>query len=68
MTAKDALKYIDKVVVYSIHSKDTQMDVNVRIIDMRDIFGRLDAKIEPVSGCGAIWVSIEKLIGLEEIG
>ena len=35
--------------------------VRVRIIDARHVFGRIDARIEPVAGEGSAWVSLDRL-------
>lgn len=37
----------------------TKVSVNVRILDAREVFGRADLRITPVSGSGEQWVSAE---------
>lgn len=37
------------------------VQVHVRIVDMRQRFGRFDAQIEPVAGSGQRWVDVAVL-------
>lgn len=53
MTAQEAIKMIGKEAVFTV---DT-MHVAVRIVDVRSAYGRIDYRIEPVTGSGYKWVS-----------
>lgn len=42
------------------------MNIEVKILDTKQAFGRLDVLIEPVSGSGQRWVQCERLAEHEE--
>lgn len=37
------------------------MSITVRIVNVRQSFGRIDAQVEPIAGAGSAWVAITRL-------
>lgn len=37
------------------------LEVSVKILDIRDVFGRVDAQVTPEAGGGSAWVDIKSL-------
>ena len=56
-TAKEHLEKLNSVGIYRIKS----MNVKVKIVDIREAYGRVDYRIEPDSGNGGMWVSSESV-------
>lgn len=57
MTAAEAAKLIDTFA--SLRIEDLTIDV--RIMDVRESFGRTDYKIAPINGQGEQWVSADRV-------
>lgn len=54
---KEMMKFIGKEVSYNIHG----LTVQVKVIDIRQAYGRIDYRITPINGKGNIWVSSSTL-------
>ena len=52
MTAAEMSKYIGQTLTVACKG----MAVDVKVIDARTRFGRVDLKVEPVSGAGTAWI------------
>lgn len=54
---------LDQLIGKVAHIQATQprMVVEVRILDLRRAYGRIDAQVTPISGHGATWVEVGKL-------
>jgi len=57
MSAKELTQYVGKLGGYRVG----ELRVNVRILDARVSFGRLDLEIAPIAGNGAQWVSADSV-------
>lgn len=42
--------------------------VEVLVLDTRQVFGRVDCLVEPVSGSGRQWVSVDRLTECRQCG
>lgn len=49
---------IDEVRLLLIDS----LHVRIRIVDVREVFGRVDCLVEPVAGSGRQWVAFYRLL------
>jgi hypothetical protein len=62
MSIASIAKSIGKNGTYQIRSASGEsLHVNVRIIDVRSAFGRIDYRIEPIQGTGQVWVSADSI-------
>lgn len=65
---KNEEKYMGKQAKWSVRveaASDVVFTVNVKIVEVREKFGRVDLKVEPLAGTGQTWVG-EKTVELME--
>ena len=55
---KDELKRIGTEAVLSIDG----LHIHVRILDVRQAFGRIDYNVQPLAGSGTKWISKDRLL------
>lgn len=48
-------------------SRKESIFVEVRVVDTRSQFGRVDVRISPVAGSGSMWVSLDNLATEEQL-
>lgn len=58
MNATEQSKLLNRTAEYS---PITGLVVQVRIVDIRQVFGRTDAQITPLKGSGRAWVNLTAL-------
>ena len=63
LTAVEAEKHIGTIRTLNDGSG---LNFPVKIVDMRQRFGKVDAQVTPVGGAGARWVEIDRLGEVEE--
>ncbi len=57
MTYKEAARIIGRKGKY-LHGN---IQFQVELLDVREVFGRTDVEIKPVAGTGTAWVSLDKV-------
>jgi len=58
MTAREIAELLDKEATLASHEG---FSVRVRIVNAREVFGRIDVLVEPVAGEGTAWVSADRV-------
>jgi pantothenate kinase-related protein Tda10 len=65
MTSREAAKLIDAEACATIELTGGTLYVNVRLLDFRQSFGRVDALVTPLSGGtkdgNGVWVSMDRI-------
>lgn len=60
MTLADYHAYVNKTAI--LENVLPGLDVAVRILDVRTVFGRTDVRVTPVSGHGDTWVNVNRVM------
>lgn len=60
MTVTEQSKFVGRTAAYEPATLPGFI-IAVKIVDMRSVFGRTDAKIAPLKGSGFAWVSMDSL-------
>ena len=56
MSTKELAKYIDREGILRFDFKHG-LGVCVKVVDVRESYGRIDVMVEPINGVGQAWVS-----------
>ena len=65
MTLADYQTYVNKTAI--LQDVLPGFDVDVRILNVRSAFGRIDVQVVPVAGKGSTWVSVNRVILKAEV-
>jgi hypothetical protein len=60
MTLADYQTYVNKTAI--LENVLPGLDVAVRILDVRTVFGRTDVKVTPIAGHGDTWVDVKRVM------
>lgn len=65
MSAAELQKLIGRKAVYTFapnfRTPAIALHVDVKIVDAREAFGRVDVQVKPLKGCGAVWVQLDSV-------
>lgn len=62
MTISEMNQLVNATATYQV--KGT-FKVNVRIVDVREVWGRTDVMIRPVDGTGELWVDVQSVVNVK---
>lgn len=62
MTAREGARLLGRKGMWAC---GRDIAVQVRIVDARSVYGRMQVLVEPVSGTGQQWVAVEAVVGID---
>lgn len=57
---------VGRTATLNVRELDPSLNVEVRVVAERSLFGRRDVKVEPVRGSGSAWVNASRLALISE--
>lgn len=59
LTAQDAMQHVGRLAMWRVPS--SELEVQVKVLDARSRWGRLDCLVTPVEGRGEQWIQADRL-------